>query len=190
MSKFSKGKIEVTSPEHSAYVQEKLFELGYDWSEGDKTPQYTDARFLFTDNDGCINYEPDDEEYFKNKNCEQFDYPMPPKTDSLNLAGCVFKFPEDETKSKELQEYLFSQGYYWVGSAKKYFKLRGSYFVTINSYGCMSVIYLGDIKPTHELNLKVKYSLSVEKLLETVTIEGKTFLKSDYDAFLEKAIND
>jgi len=190
MSQFEEGKIEVTSPEHSVYVQQKLFDLGYHWGGGLKTAKYTDARFLFTDKQGCITYEQDDEDYFKSEKCEQFDYPMPSKTDSLNLAGCVFKFPEDETKSKELQEYLFSQGYYWLGYAKKYFKLRGSYFVTINSYGCMSVLYLGDIKPTHELNLKVKYSLSVEKLLETVTIEGKTFLKSDYDVFLEKAIND
>ena len=186
MLKFSKGKIEVTSPEHSAYVQEKLFELGYYWYGGLKTPQYTDARFLFTDNHGSITYEPDDEDYFKNKNCEQFDYPMPVSKDPLNLAGKIFKFPED--KSASIQEYLFSQGYYWCGSGKEVIK---TYDKLIKFWSTGEIGFcVNNNKPTHNLDLKVQYSLSVEKITETVTIEGKTFLKSDYDAFLEKAIND
>lgn len=188
MSQFVEGKIEVTSPEHSVYVQQKLFDLGYHWGGGLKTPRYTDARFIFIDRHGCITYELDDEEYFKNKNCEQFDYPMPSKTDSLNLAGCVFKFPEDETKSKELQEYLFSQGYYWCVSGKSVIKTSGN-FIKFWSNGEIS-FSVGSIKPTHNLDLKISYSLSVEKLAETVVVAGKTFLKSDYEAFLEKAIND
>lgn len=60
MSKLKAMKFKVNSPEHSKEIQEKLFEMGYEWCNG-KKPLFTDSPALyagyFEDNSITHSYE-------------------------------------------------------------------------------------------------------------------------------------
>jgi len=74
MSSLKAIKFKITSPEHSAAVQSKLFEMGYAWCGYIKEAKYTDAKYLFAGTFGGneITYEINDAAYFKEHATEEY----------------------------------------------------------------------------------------------------------------------
>jgi hypothetical protein len=64
-------KFKVVSPEHSAQIQEALFDAGYAWSGHSKIVDHDKARHLFA-KDGYITYEMGDNVYFEGHGYEEY----------------------------------------------------------------------------------------------------------------------
>lgn len=116
---------------------------------------------------------------------------FPEDFEVVKYQGMKFKTPTPEI-SKEVQLALFELGYTWKISGLTVSNTGQSYLYTchegIITHGSFETYYTNDSRVEFEVKAKTTYEfLAVEKApAETVELNGKTYLKADLEAALEK----
>ncbi len=93
-------KIEVLSEEESKMVQEKLFEMGYYWSNHEKYPKNVHARYLFASSYGGLTFsDSNTRKYF-----DRHDATVIPASEILNKDGKVVTTQDVKVLRKYVKE--------------------------------------------------------------------------------------
>lgn len=113
----SNTKIKVDTPELSRLIQEKAFELGWEWCSGGKTIQLINSKFLFF-SERLITKSDEDEKYFKQHSDREI-FPS-----DLGI-GNIINYKSDDSKLELPKDYVIGIDFYkeYPLTSKECFKI-------------------------------------------------------------------